>query len=134
MLEVDNISAGYGNGDVVKDLSFITIEREIYVLLGANGAGKTTTFRAITGILPLSKGRVVVDGIDLWVDPEKAKRNIGYLPEGERVYPDLTVYKNLLFFARIYDVEEERINKLLKEFGLEKYRDTKAGYLSRGLR
>ncbi|ANF23511.1 hypothetical protein [Thermococcus piezophilus] len=77
---------------------------------------------------------MVIDGIDLWVDPEKAKRNIGYLPEGKRVYPDLTVYKNLLFFARIYDVEEERINKLLKEFGLEKYRDTKAGYPSRGLR
>ncbi|WP_297488236.1 ABC transporter ATP-binding protein [Thermococcus sp.] len=134
MLEVENISAGYGNGDVIKNLSFIAIKGEIYVLLGANGAGKTTTFRAITGILPLSQGRVVVDGIDLWVEPEKAKRKIGYLPEGERVYPDLTVYKNLRFFARIYDVEEERINELLKEFGLEKYRDTKAGYLSRGLR
>jgi len=134
MLEVENISAGYGNGDVIKNLSFIAIGREIYVLLGANGAGKTTTFRAITGILPLSRGRVVVDGIDLWVEPEKAKRKIGYLPEGERVYPDLTVYKNLRFFARIYDVEEERINELLREFGLERYRDTKAGYLSRGFR
>ncbi|HIH72888.1 MAG TPA: ATP-binding cassette domain-containing protein, partial [Thermococcaceae archaeon] len=87
MLEVENISAGYGNGDVIENLSFIAIKKEIYVLLGANGAGKTTTFRAITGILPLSSGRVVVDGIDLWVEPEKAKRKIGYLPEGERVYP-----------------------------------------------
>ncbi|WP_042697496.1 ABC transporter ATP-binding protein [Thermococcus sp. PK] len=134
MLEVENISAGYGNGDVIENLSFIAIKKEIYVLLGANGAGKTTTFRAITGILPLSSGRVVVDGIDLWVEPEKAKRKIGYLPEGERVYPDLTVYKNLRFFAKIYDVEEERINELLKEFGLEKYKNTKAGYLSRGFR
>ncbi len=134
MLEVDNISTGYGNGDVVKDLSFIAIKKEIYVLLGANGAGKTTTFRVITGILPPSKGRVVVDGIDLWVEPEKAKRKIGYLPEGERVYPDLSVYKNLLFFAKIYDVKEERINELLKEFGLKKYRNVKAGHLSRGLR
>lgn len=134
MLEVENISAGYGNGDVIRDLSFITIEKEIYVLLGANGAGKTTTFRTITGILPLSKGRVVVDGIDLWTEPEKAKRRIGYLPEGERVYPDLSVYKNLLFFAKIYDVKKERIDELLKEFGLEKYKNTKAGYLSRGFR
>lgn len=134
MLEVENISAGYGNGDVIENLSFIAIKKEIYVLLGANGAGKTTTFRAITGILPLSSGRVVVDGIDLWVEPENAKRKMGYLPEGERVYPDLTVYKNLRFFAKIYDVEEERINELLKEFGLEKYKNTKAGYLSRGFR
>lgn len=134
MLEVENISAGYGNGDVIENLSFIAIKKEIYVLLGANGAGKTTTFRAITGILPLSSGRVVVDGIDLWVEPENAKRKMGYLPEGERVYPDLTVYKNLRFFAKIYDVEEERINELLKEFRLEKYKNTKAGYLSRGFR
>ncbi|RLI72651.1 ABC transporter ATP-binding protein [Candidatus Heimdallarchaeota archaeon] len=134
MLEVENISAGYGNKDVLRDLSFVVGKNEIYILLGVNGAGKTTTFRVISGILPPSKGKVLVDGINLWTEPEKAKRKIGYLPEGERIYPDLSVYKNMLFFAKVYKVDKKRINELLRDFGLEKYRSAKAGNLSRGLR
>jgi len=134
MLEVENLSAGYGRGDVIRDLTFMAMKGELYLLLGANGAGKTTTFRAITGILPPSKGRVVVEGIDLWREPEKAKMKIGYLPEGERVYPNLSVYRNLLLFARLYGTEEERINEVLREFNLHEYQDKKAGELSRGLR
>ncbi|WP_297417316.1 ABC transporter ATP-binding protein [Thermococcus sp.] len=134
MLEVINVSAGYGRGDVIHDISFTAVRGEIYLLLGTNGAGKTTTFRVVTGILPLSSGRVVIEGVDLWKEPTKAKVMIGYLPEGERVYPNLSVYKNLLFFSRIYGVPEGRINKILKEFGLYEHRDKKAGELSRGLR
>jgi len=134
MLEVENLSAGYGKGDVIRDLTFTATKGELYLLLGTNGAGKTTTFRAITGILPPSRGRVIVEGIDLWRDPEKAKVKIGYLPEGERVYPNLSVYRNLLLFARLYGVPEERIGEVLREFNLKEYRDRKAGELSRGLR
>ncbi|WP_461864189.1 ABC transporter ATP-binding protein [Thermococcus sp.] len=134
MLEVINVSAGYGRGDVIHDISFTAVRGEIYLLLGTNGAGKTTTFRVVTGILPLSSGRVVIEGVDLWKKPEKAKMMVGYLPEGERVYPNLSVYKNLLFFSRIYGVPEGQINELLKEFGLYEHRDKKAGELSRGLR
>lgn len=134
MLAVENISAGYGDGKVIQNLSFVVRKNEIYILLGANGAGKTTTFRVITGILPPSKGEVLVNGVNLWIEPEKAKKKIGYLPEGERVYPNLSVYKNLLFFSRIYGVSEGRINEILKEFGLYEHRDKKAGELSRGLR
>ncbi len=134
MLEVENLSAGYGGGDVIRGLTFTAMKGELYLLLGANGAGKTTTFRAITGILPPSRGRVIVEGIDLWREPEKAKVKIGYLPEGERVYPNLSVYRNLLLFARLYGVAEERIEGVLREFNLWGYRDRKAGELSRGLR
>ncbi len=134
MLEVENLSAGYGGGDVIRGLTFTAMKGELYLLLGANGAGKTTTFRAITGILPPSRGRVIVEGIDLWREPEKAKVKIGYLPEGERVYPNLSVYRNLLLFARLYGVAEERIEGVLHEFNLWGYRDRKAGELSRGLR
>ncbi|GAB6136255.1 ABC transporter ATP-binding protein [Thermococcus prieurii] len=134
MLEVENLSAGYGEGDVIRDLTFTATKGELYLLLGANGAGKTTTFRVITGILPPSRGRVVVEGIDLWREPEKAKVKIGYLPEGERVYPNLSVYRNLLLFARLYGIAEERIEEVLREFNLREYKDRKAGELSRGLR
>ncbi|WP_456394112.1 ABC transporter ATP-binding protein [Thermococcus sp.] len=134
MLEVENLSAGYGRGDVIRDLTFMAMKGELYLLLGTNGAGKTTTFRAITGILFPSRGRVIVEGIDLWREPEKAKMKIGYLPEGERVYPNLSVYRNLLLFARLYGVAEERIEEVLREFNLEGYRNKKAGELSRGLR
>ncbi|NPB04042.1 MAG: ABC transporter ATP-binding protein [Thermotogae bacterium] len=134
MLEVENLSAGYGRGDVIRDLTFTATKGELYLLLGANGAGKTTTFRVITGILPPSRGRVIVEGIDLWREPEKAKMKIGYLPEGERVYPNLSVYRNLLLFARLYGVAEERIKEVLSEFNLKEYKDRKAEELSRGLR
>ncbi|AFN03714.1 ABC transporter ATP-binding protein [Pyrococcus furiosus DSM 3638] len=134
MLEVENISAGYGKNNVINDISFTVKKGELYVLLGPNGSGKTTTFRAVSGVIPLSKGRVIIEGIDLNREPELAKRKLGYLPEGERVYPNISVYKNLLFFAKIYDVDRGKIDVVLKEFGLEKYKNSPAGYLSRGMR
>lgn len=134
MLTVEGISAGYGERDVIRDLSFSVKENEVYVLLGANGSGKTTTFRVVTGVLPPSKGRVLVNEVDLWLEPGSAKRKIGYLPEGERIYPDLSVYRNLLFFAKVYDINGGRVDELIKEFGLERYRNVNAGNLSRGFR
>ncbi len=134
MLKVNGVHAGYGDGNVLHNLSFTVPDKEIYVLLGPNGAGKTTAFRVVSGILPPVQGRVFIDEIDVWEEPEKAKTSIGYLPEGERVYLDLSVYKNLKFFCKIYNIEEKRIDQLLEEFGLEKYKSAKAGFLSRGLR
>ncbi len=133
MIDVRNVSAGYGMKDVISNINFRVNRGDIYVLLGPNGAGKTTIFRVVAGVLPPTKGRVLIDGVDIWEDNE-AKYKIGYLPEGERVYPELTVSRNLEFFARIYGVGENGIREALKDFGLDGYKDRMAGILSRGLR
>lgn len=133
MIELIGVSAGYGEGDVIREISFSVVSGEIYILLGPNGAGKTTVFRVASGVLPPSKGEVLIDGISIWKNAG-VKSKIGYLPEGERVYPDLSVSKNLEFFARIYGVEESRVDEVLREFGLYEYRRKMAGTLSRGLR
>ncbi len=133
MIEVRSVSAGYVGSDVVKDISFSVDGGELYILIGPNGAGKTTVFRIAAGILPPTGGDVLIDGISIWERVE-VRAKIGYLPEGERVYPDLTVFKNLQLFARIYRRDERRIVEILREFELYEYRDKMAGTLSRGLR
>ncbi|WP_202319780.1 heme ABC exporter ATP-binding protein CcmA [Archaeoglobus neptunius] len=133
MIDVKNVSAGYGDGEVIHNVNFRIGRGEIYILLGPNGSGKTTIFRVVAGILPPTKGRVMIDGVDIWED-ERVKSRLGYLPEGERVYPDLTVLKNMEFFAKIYGIGEDRIREILENFGLSEYRNKMAGTLSRGLR
>lgn len=133
MLSVRNISAGYGKENVIEDVTFSLKKGEIYVLLGPNGAGKTTTFRVITGILPPNSGKVELFGIDIWERPE-ARRRIGYLPEGDRIYAQLSVYKNLIFFARIYGAGEKEVRDIIKKLGLEKYEKRPSGTLSAGYR
>ena len=134
MIEVNEITAGYESKPVIHDISFSVGKRALYVLLGPNGAGKTTTFRVITGILPPIKGRVLVNSVDLWSKPEEAKRYIGYLPEGDRLYPDLTVEDNLKIFGKIYRVSKSGILRSLELLGVDDLKDVKVKKLSAGLR
>jgi heme ABC exporter ATP-binding subunit CcmA len=133
MLSVREISAGYGEGDVIKNVTFYVKGGEVYVLLGPNGAGKTTTFRVIAGILPPSSGKVELLGSNIWENAE-TRRRMGYLPEGDKIYPQLSVRKNLLFFSKLYGVGEERLNDVMRKLDLLKYEGRPAGTLSAGYR
>ena len=82
MLKIDGLRVNYGGIEAVKDITFEVPEREIVTLIGANGAGKSTTLRAIAGLVKPASGRIVSKGITL-------------VPEGRRVFPDLTVLENL---------------------------------------
>ena len=97
MLVLEGINAGYGNVQVLRDLSLDVQPGEIHCLLGRNGAGKTTTMRAIMGLVPLTLGRVTLNGQDIGTLPphEVPKRGIGYIPQGRRLFSDLTVAQNL---------------------------------------
>ncbi|SDF94270.1 amino acid/amide ABC transporter ATP-binding protein 2, HAAT family [Bradyrhizobium brasilense] len=102
MLEVERIEAGYGSVKVLRDVSFSLKPREILVLLGRNGVGKTTLMQALIGLLPLSAGRILLDGTDLTgAAPHVIARNgIGYVPQGRGIFPKLTVRENLLVGTR----------------------------------
>ena len=97
MLELDGIGAGYGRAQVLHGLTLSVAPGEILCLFGRNGAGKTTAMKAIMGLLPLSAGEVRLEGrtISRLSPHEVPRAGIGYIPQGRRLFADLTVAQNL---------------------------------------
>ena len=97
MLSLEGVSAGYGPVQVLHEVGFEANPGEVLCLLGRNGAGKTTTLKAIMGLLPLSAGRVSLGGEAISALPahEVPKRGIGYIPQGRRLFAELTVGENI---------------------------------------
>ena len=97
MLRIDNLRVNYGGIEAVKDISFEVPERKIVTLIGANGAGKSTTLRAIAGLVKPASGRIRLQAEDLTaMSPDRiVSKGITLVPEGRRVFPDLTVLENL---------------------------------------
>ncbi len=97
MLELSAINVAYGRAQILRDLSLTVNAGEILCLLGRNGAGKTTTMKAIMGLLPLMSGRITLDGQTISELPahKVAGTGIGYIPQGRRLFADLTVAQNL---------------------------------------
>ena len=101
LLKVDNINVYYGNIHAVKDISFEVDQGEIVTLIGANGAGKTTTLQTLTGLLSAKEGSVVFEGKDITKVPAHkiVEMGMAHVPEGRRVFADMSVYENLLMGA-----------------------------------
>ncbi len=97
MLDVRNVEAFYGESQVLFGVSLNVGEGEVVSLLGPNGAGKTTTLRSILGLTPAATGRIHFDGSDVTRMPtyDIAKRGIGWVPDDRRIFPSLTVERNL---------------------------------------
>ncbi len=97
MLEVQGINVAYGDAQVLRDLSLDVRAGEVVCLLGRNGAGKTTTMRAIMGLQPLISGAVRLEGQDISTLPahKVPRMGIGYIPQGRRLFSELTVAQNL---------------------------------------
>ncbi len=136
MIKVQNITKKYGNFVAVDDISFEIKKGEIVGLLGENGAGKTTTMNMITGFIEQTDGKILVDDIDTLKRPKKAKRKIGYMPEGVPLYSDLTVKEFVIFMAEIKNVKrkerKDKVEKTLKETGLFDVQNKLIKNLSRG--
>lgn len=97
MLSLKSVNAGYGQAQILRDVSFEVNAGEIVCLLGRNGAGKTTTMQAIMGLLPLMSGEISLDGqVTSRLPPYQVpKAGIGYIPQGRRLFTELTVEQNL---------------------------------------
>jgi branched-chain amino acid transport system ATP-binding protein len=97
VLDIRNLNVSYGNVQVLWDVSLNVRKAEIVALLGANGAGKTTLLNALTGVIPLRSGEVEFDGtrIDGIANSDIMERGIAYLPEGGRLFPEMTIQENL---------------------------------------
>ena len=108
MIEVKNLSKKYGSHVAVRNASFTVNDGEVLGFLGLNGAGKSTIMNIMTGYLSMTSGSVEINGYDILVNPNEAKRHIGYLPEQPPVYPDMTVKEYLSF---MYDLKKVKLPK-----------------------
>jgi ABC-2 type transport system ATP-binding protein len=111
LIEVKNLVKKYGDYLAVDNLSFTLEKGQILGFLGPNGAGKSTTMNIITGYISATEGTAVVNGYDIYDQPEEAKRCIGYLPEIPPLYPDMTVREYLNFAADIKKVKRSEREK-----------------------
>ena len=136
MIEVKNVTKKYGNFVAVDNTSFNIKEGEIIGLLGPNGAGKSTTMNMITGFIEQTEGEIIIDGYDMLKKPKKAKKEIGYMPEGVPLYTDLTVKEFVSYMAQIKKVDrkirKEQIEKTIEETGLKDVEKKLIKNLSRG--
>jgi len=98
VLKLENIYAGYGEGIVLHHVDLEAPEGRVTCLVGRNGAGKTTTLKSAMGLIRTSKGRIMLDetAIENMPPYERAKRGIGYVPQGREIFPFLTVEENIL--------------------------------------
>ena len=96
-LSATHLAKSYKSRQVVRDVSLSVSTGQIVGLLGPNGAGKTTTFYMIVGLVPLDKGKILIDEQELTHQPmhERARRGIGYLPQEASIFRKLTVHENI---------------------------------------
>ena len=111
MLKIENLKVSYGGIEAVKGISFSVEQGQIVTLIGANGAGKSTTLRTVVGLVKAASGSIVYDGEELTGLPtdQIVRRGITLVPEGRRVFPDLTVLENLKIgaYTRKDDLSED---------------------------
>src|SRR3984957_9552012 len=136
MIQVIDFHKAYGETVAVAGLSFEVRPGQILGLLGPNGAGKTTTMRAIAGIIPPTRGRLVVAGHDVIAEPVATKRELAYVPDEPRLFDALTVWEHLQFIASAYRITDFAADgaALLEQFELTGKRDALVQELSRGMR
>ncbi len=136
MIEVKNITKKYGSFTALDDISFTINDGEVVGFLGPNGAGKSTTMNIITGFIEQTEGHVLVNGFDTVKKAKKSKGEIGYMPENVPLYVDLTVKEFVNYMAELRKVnrkvKKERVQKVLKETGLDVMQNKLIKNLSRG--
>ena len=138
VLQVSNVTAGYvPDLPILRDVSMQARRGSVTVIIGPNGAGKSTLIKAVAGIVPVSSGRVEMDGKDITnIRPDRmASHGIAYVPQTDNIFRTLTVRQNLALSLSRSPASAERLQALLDQFPvLAEKLETKAGALSGGQR
>ncbi len=138
MITVENLTKYYGPVRAVSDLSFTIEDGQVYGLLGPNGAGKSTTMNIMTGCLSPTSGAIHINGIDLFEEPAKAKKLIGYLPEQPPLYMTETPLEYLRFVGEAKGLRGSelsgQIDEVIAQTGLEHMKNRLISQLSKGYR
>ncbi|HME55917.1 MAG TPA: ABC transporter ATP-binding protein [Candidatus Lokiarchaeia archaeon] len=140
MIDIENLTKKFGDLTAVDNLTLHVDEGEVFGFLGPNGAGKTTTVRMLCCLISVTSGHAMIGDYDITnrKDAQKIRSIIGLLPENVGLYEDLSAYRNLDFYARLYKVPDatrrERIEYFLKMLDLWEKRDVTAGTFSKGMK
>mgnify|MGYP006270466167 CR=1 FL=1 len=139
-LRAVGVSKKIRGNTIISDVTLQVMRGEAVALLGPNGAGKTTSFYSVAGLQKATSGRVFIDGTDVseWPVYKRARVGLGYLPQEASVFRGLTVSQNIRAILEVVEKDkktvEERLDKLLAEFGLKRIEDSPATALSGGER
>ena len=138
MIELRNLTKHFGKVVAVNRLNLSVSKGEIFGFIGPNGAGKTTTLRMMGGVLGPTGGSVIIDGINMADEPEKAKRIIGFIPDRPFLYEKLTGMEFLRFTADLFGMQEglfhEKSEQVLKQFSLYNWGDELIESYSHGMK
>ncbi|MCX6332948.1 MAG: ABC transporter ATP-binding protein, partial [Bacteroidia bacterium] len=138
VISVKNLVKKFGSFTANDNLNFEVYEGEIFGFLGANGAGKTTALRILSGLSAPTSGEVIVAGYNAKSDPEKIKKNIGYMCQKFSLYDDLTIRENIMLYGGIYGMSKTLIKKrtedLLEKLNFLEYGDRVISDLPPGLK
>ncbi|SEQ47734.1 ABC-2 type transport system ATP-binding protein [Virgibacillus subterraneus] len=136
VVELINVKKQIGKSTIIDDISLKVFQGEVFGFLGPNGAGKTTTIRMMVGLIGITEGEVLINGISIKKNYEKAISNVGGIIENPEMYKFLSGYDNLVHYARMVPkkITKDRINKVVHLVGLEKSINNKVGRYSLGMR
>ncbi|GAA5395547.1 ABC transporter ATP-binding protein [Streptococcus uberis] len=138
MLKIENLTGGYLNIPVLKNISFTIEDGELVALIGLNGAGKSTTIKEIIGLLKPYNGEITIDGLSIEQDNQNYRKKIGFIPETPSLYEELTLKEHIEITAMAYDIPVEkalqRAESLLETYRLSDKLDWFPSLFSKGMK
>lgn len=138
MIEIESMGKRFGAVEALKDVTFSAGDGRITGLLGPNGAGKSTCLRILYTVLKPDTGRALVDSTDVARQPLQARKQMGVLPHGAGLYPQLTARENIRYFGELHGLQgeqlSERVAELIHRLELDEVADRKAKGFSQGER
>lgn len=137
-LQVEQLSGGYGQQNVLRQVSFKIEAEEVLALIGLNGSGKSTTINHLIGLLAPTSGKIQLNGVNLIDDPIAYKKQIAYIPEQPVIYPELTVQQHIQLMIDTYGLDDTvawgKANGLLAMFRLTNKEKWYPTHFSKGMR
>jgi len=140
LIDAEGLTKKFGGITAVDDVTFHVSEGEVFGFLGPNGAGKTTTVRMLCCLISKTGGKAQIAGYDIGNEPNSLiiRKMIGFLPDNVGLYEELSAYKNLDFYAKLYERTEqqrkESIERFLRMLGLWEKRDLPVATFSKGMK
>jgi ABC-2 type transport system ATP-binding protein len=135
MITVTNLNQSFGKKMILESINIEINKHEICALVGRNGAGKSTFINSLLGLLPVKQGSITINNVQVTKKNHDWKKAIAYLPEKFQLYPMLTGFENITFFAEAVEktVDQERIEKALKSVSLWDDREVQVKKYSKGM-
>ena len=134
MIRVENVSKSFGSKKALHQISFEIKEGEIFGFLGPSGSGKTTMINVLTGQLAADQGKTILLGKNSQDLTSNDLEQIGIVSDGSGFYEKMSLYKNLLIYAKLYGLKSDRVNQVLQQVGLADAKDIIAEKLSTGMK